>query len=53
VRDVDGVRIWAALRVLDADPQVWGTREDDVPYPHGLMIDPTMGGQGLESALPR
>ena len=53
VRDdaVGGLR--AALRVLDADLDVWGRREDAALYVHGLVVDRALAGRGVGAALLR
>ena len=41
----------AALRVLEADPEVWGQRGGAALYVHGLVVDRAVSGQGVGSRL--
>jgi ribosomal protein S18 acetylase RimI-like enzyme len=41
----------AAARLLDADEDVWGQRQPDSLYVHGLVVDRRFGGQGLGGRL--
>ena len=46
-----GAAVLAALRVLEADPEVWGRPDDAALYVHGLVIDRAVGGQGVGARL--
>ena len=46
-----GEQLLGALRLLDADPVVWGERRDDAAYVHGLMVDRECAGAGLGARM--
>jgi ribosomal protein S18 acetylase RimI-like enzyme len=47
------VEVRAAVRVVTADPDVWGTRDDDAWYVHGLVVDRRQTGRALGARVLR